>query len=1412
MIIDLFPENSEKRAISYLEKVHKYQLSTIKIGFSEKKLDAIRSNYKIYSNFLQNIHYFTHNNFEIELLVDVVEGKGLEILSKLGKTEAEIVFLQFISLYLLKNKFNIKFLNFRKFYIDEKNFVKFKLDFDYREDKDDLSELTEIFRNSFRFKNINKSEIIEVFRSLVPIYRFDKNEAWFYIYDDFASSIIDSYPISILKGNENISIKVDVKDPVKKKFIKNNLFNNFLDKSSLLINIDSNVDNIFLYISRIFLKKETKKSTDFEKVFSNIGNFLKESTFTSIIFVIDTQLNNKDREFLRFLFKGSGISKLYFIFFEDGFQGVYDLVLTENGKNYLKDILTTGKRQSLKKMLQIEKNIIKTVYSFPLTIFELNKYLPLSEKINIDNLINNGNLEKKGGRLFPLISPKSLIPTKYEEIFILKELSVIFGYPEINLKLSLLNFDPSMVSKILDKMFRTDLQGRGDRFPFHFISGLLYRNIRYFKNEDGIVKKLILILLKEMDLKSAKDMIKNYGYFDDPFFELKLCEISFIEMDYKETEKIITKLQKSWPEELRDEIFLYTFLLKNAIGDYKKAFSIYNKIKNTFNKRLADIKYSRKILDCGEVGKAESILAGSSEFFIKQGSMGNALRVAENKSEIEWLKGEKKAALKIRKNIYLQSEIRGYKVLAGQFSLGLGKFFLLEEDYIAAEFWLQKSIEIFKKENIRYGVKSARLNYSKINLVKGNWREAEKDLRTAGKLDGDTEKIPEPGNYFFYRSILEFFRHNYSLAEKFAIKSILIFERGKNLYGTKRSKLLKLLISLSSVSEDNSQLNSCLKMLEDYEPGNPVHAVFKVFFKKSAGDRKKKEIEELINKMDPDFLKFLILEFFTRVFKDRGFLNKLKDLSSRLSDGKRNYFFYQYYFIYFSYFFKFDEKLKNEKELFFDTFYFFSDNNRKPDGKFENVKKTFDEKSFEIDVFKNAELVGKYIKWRIPEDIFKSFYEELNLIDKAEMIRLIIYDKGKKIFNFKTSTQFNGLLNEIMEKSMTMAEESEFIPDDIKTLFKSEERAFYYYKTTRTYLWKISGEIFGILLIAYLENQDHKKNTEKKIRQLFKNFAPLMANYINIDYKIDKKLGNIIGEAPSLKDMKKKILKVGKVDFSLLINGKSGTGKELVAKAVHLIGKRSEGPFVPVNSPSIPGNLLESELFGYMKGAFTDAKEDKAGLIEAANGGTLFLDEIGELPVELQAKLLRVLQENELKRIGENTYRKIDMRLICATNRNLKEMIENGTFREDLYYRIQDLVIDVPSLRERVEDIPLLARYFLNKYGFSFNRDEEFESMVEDFKNREWPGNIRELESNIKRIITYYPDKSGKTEAGEDPEYRLINARDNFERMFILKVLKKNNWNKTKSAIELGISRPYLFTLLKKYNLDKTKESRSSLE
>jgi DNA-binding NtrC family response regulator len=339
------------------------------------------------------------------------------------------------------------------------------------------------------------------------------------------------------------------------------------------------------------------------------------------------------------------------------------------------------------------------------------------------------------------------------------------------------------------------------------------------------------------------------------------------------------------------------------------------------------------------------------------------------------------------------------------------------------------------------------------------------------------------------------------------------------------------------------------------------------------------------------------------------------------------------------------------------------------------------------------------------------------------------------------------------------------------------------------------------------------------------NFQSLKEENSRLKKELQKKyrFNNIVGTSKAMRKVFDLIEKVADTDGTVLISGASGTGKELIATAIHYNSSRGDKPMVVINCGAIPEELLESELFGHEKGAFTGAYKNRTGRFEMANGGTFFLDEIGEMSPSLQVKLLRVLQEQKFEKVGGTKTIHVDVRIIAATNKNLTISINKGKFREDLYYRLNVIPIKVPSLKQRKSDIPLLIDYFMKKFqaekqnlitGFS---NEALEDMMEF----DWPGNVRELENVIKRLTILCDDdivqvsdlpehiqrKSRPIESDDedviDKDLNLNDAVKDYEKRLILEALEKSNWVKTKAAKLLNINRTTLVEKIKKQNLDE---------
>lgn len=350
-------------------------------------------------------------------------------------------------------------------------------------------------------------------------------------------------------------------------------------------------------------------------------------------------------------------------------------------------------------------------------------------------------------------------------------------------------------------------------------------------------------------------------------------------------------------------------------------------------------------------------------------------------------------------------------------------------------------------------------------------------------------------------------------------------------------------------------------------------------------------------------------------------------------------------------------------------------------------------------------------------------------------------------------------------------------------------------------------ELIEMVVEEIIVSQKRVSDEAEKVGELSKE--------LGVRYGFDR----MIGKSAPMQDLYRLLDRVCDSDATVLINGENGTGKELIARALHYNSRRKDKKFVVVNCGAFNENLLESELFGHMKGAFTGAIKDKKGLFEEADGGTLFLDEIGETSMSMQVKMLRMLQEGTFTPVGSTVTKRANVRVLAATNRELQRMVKEGGFREDLYYRLKVINLTVPPLRERKEDIPVLTEHFLNKFAKESGMKKEMDKQtLERLINHDWPGNVRELENEVERLCVlaggeglitsdllsqHILDNAKNKYPGYRVNGRLKDALEDLEKQMILEGLERTRWNKSRLAKELGISRAGLIMKVEKYGLDK---------
>ncbi|MDR0321071.1 MAG: sigma 54-interacting transcriptional regulator [Treponema sp.] len=475
--------------------------------------------------------------------------------------------------------------------------------------------------------------------------------------------------------------------------------------------------------------------------------------------------------------------------------------------------------------------------------------------------------------------------------------------------------------------------------------------------------------------------------------------------------------------------------------------------------------------------------------------------------------------------------------------------------------------------------------------------------------------------------------------------------------------------------------------------------------------------------------------------------------------------------------------------------------------------------------------------------LLSQIMESATRLSGAEASSLLLMDKEKNELYFEVALGSKG--KEVQKYTVKMGEgiagwvaanNKSLIVNDVENdkrhLSVIGEQINYKAKTIIAVPMRVKDDCIGVLEVINKKGENGFSQEDIEWLEIFANQAALAivnAKSIEDAHSEIKQLQEqiqsdqyhtIITKSPAIMEKMEIVDRVAKTDSSVLLFGESGVGKELFAEQIHLRSNRSKAPFIRINCAALPEGLLESELFGHVKGAFTSAIATRRGRFEMADRGTIFLDEIGDLPLSLQAKILRVIQERKFEKVGSDVTVTVNVRIIAATNKDLEEQVQNRKFRQDLYYRLNVLPIYIPPLRERPEDIPELARFFLK--NFMKENNKQFDGFSRDAQDAlfsySWPGNVRELQNCVERACVIGKGKwiekedlflkTGQIDSGETEitERNLKKALFDFKSGFIRKVLEENNWNQTGTAKALVIQRTYLSRLIKELKITNPKE------
>jgi transcriptional regulator with AAA-type ATPase domain/tetratricopeptide (TPR) repeat protein len=1347
----------------------------------------------VLSNHVQNLVYYDHDPFEIHAWTEPLPEASPKTVDVLNPMEAKRIFLQAMAVAETADDLGIDFIDFSNPRVSLDRNVRFPLCLT-RPRSPAVPQLRETFNQIPSFKNIGGDLTHPIFRRETAHYRFNEKESYFFKFDTFASHLLNSYSLTGIENEATIKIKIAAKHDRQKIALRNNLYHILHADDVPIVRIDLSETAIDRFFQEaLFPKGGGKKKIG--EILQEFGLFQKQSIYRKVILWIENLEAVENIDFLKILLNSHEISDFILIAISQDERFDFDLEFREDPPNLMKKFLAfEASPPGGWSREEIEVLNSFRIADTPLILESISQVFPKRLLPYMDPLIEKKCLYVDSRQRTVTLSPSSpeFGITRNERIRLLKSLAEKAGLASARICLCI---ETGKTSDLEDFLVQYAKQAHRELHVQPVID-VLADHINFLKNHEPLLERCIEILLKVQAIQTAKEWLQKYLPASSVFRCLKLAHVHKLEKNYQQMKACLDEISRP-PVPLQDEFHHLKFYYSEKFSDRKNADRHLAKITDDFFRHLSLTYLCDRYIYRGDFSRAERILQEAERYFSEQAFAKEEIEVQSQMGKMLREKGKFQKAEQLYKNIFIRSEVKNFHLLSAYISVDLGNLYLEHDDDLQAENWYHKAIKLFAGEGNSDGDMLVKSNLAEIYIRKGDWKEAETLLKKV--LDHDREKghIASTAIDFFNLAHLEFLRQNLTESLKMCEKSLSLFTHSGNTKGVLENIFLRNKIFFirgdaadfpepfhKSFNRDQKCLHAILTQSNGPDPREVI----------------RRRVREAMEKMVSKKMKFETLVLVTQKLQCPDFLDSLRTISIGLASASRNYFYHEYFYAYFSIMGDASGLGEEIKETFRDTFDFFSLNKRKMGASITRLKAQLEENDSRSDLFENARRVDHFHRWKIPDDFFRSLIGEINRDSKIKLIKMTVYETQKKIFHFSSAPQFQELGDEMIEYANHTKQDLHLPLPELQSRFRSRERIFYPYQLTQVIFWKMGKRLHSFLLLAFPDHRYLHVDFFQRNRETFNTFAALFQKFYEVNFQIGSKLDFIVGQSPPIQKLKATIAKVAKVDFSLLITGESGSGKELVAKAVHLLSPRAGKPFVPVNSAAIPEQLLEAELFGYRKGAFTGAAENRIGLIESADQGTLFLDEIADLPLNLQAKLLRVLQESEIRRLGENKTIPVNVRLITATNKNLRELIRSNRFREDLYYRLQDITVSVPPLRERSEDIPVLARYFLAKYGCAQDDGGRIEAVIEQFRNDRFTGNVRELESRIKSLITFDFDFGADVAAGYTPS-GLREAKGSFEKIFIHKTLEETSWNRNQTARKLGISRMSLFNLIKKYGL-----------
>lgn len=1198
--------------------------------------------------------------------------------------------------------------------------------------------------------------------------------------DDLASHRLLAPPAGLGRG-ARAKIRIHTRFSWQEEVVCDSLFHNLTDAEILLLHADLGAMPLGRRLASVCRSPETDDPAALAR---DLRRFLRSSVFHGIVLLVRGAAGREDARLLRLLLEAEELTGLTAVLFGGVLACECDLEFNEDPANALAatPARAAGEGGGLAELGDGERELLVSLAAIGVPVPERAVRLLIPEGRAEDPLAGlrrRGLLRESRGPegLTARLPDGSAAPPSGRELEALARIAGRCDWPYARLRCLLAEERPGELAAYL-RLLARDHPGKIVPGPFADLLGV--RLARSGPNDEALAPG-IEILIQGGCLEQAARLLDGVAVPLPPWARLKKAHLALCRRQYRELGRLLGGLPRP-DEEWRDEWLYLNFMRQEKQARSARAAGYAGRIVSSYYRGLALVQQSDRAIYSHEFAAARGQLQEALACLAAAGGTRAVTAARSQQAKLLREEGRFAEAEALYKAIYVESGEEGPQPCAAAAAVDLGNLYLETDDDFQAECWYRKAERLYARAGDADGRMLVNANLANVLLAKGDWLQADRLLEESLAWDEERNLPAASGVDLLNRAGLEVLRLRDERALQLVERAEAAFRAARNRKGLGECAFLRV--------RAGGDPGACRTGL-----GDGQRAVLALLRDGGGGTDLLRRLQAIGSRR----LRFEALRLLLRKHRRRDWLEVFRELAWELSPQEKNYYYYEYFYNFFD--LAPDSEAMAQREDFLAMFDFFARNRRLVPARLEGLRQRCAAGALEAGRFDEAHLVEQRRHWRRPDDFFRGLFREMARSIPVDWLALTVHDQGRELFRFASSDSFRELGGEMLRRALDEPLDQDHDLAEVRRLYRSPERLFYPFAATRLLRWPLADGILACLALGSRDGALRFQDVRERCRETFRFFALLFRDFLENEHRVGDKLDFIVGASEAVRVLKRQIARVARVDFSLLIAGESGSGKELVARAVHQLSPRAQRPFVSLNAAAIPDTLLEAELFGFRKGAFSGAHENRVGLLEAANGGTLFLDEIADLPLGLQAKLLRALQEREIRRLGENRPLRIDVRVVSASNRDLEDLVRGKLFRADFLYRLQDLVIRVPPLRERRDDIPLLVGHFLRKYGQPGLDVSRLEGLASRFRGDEFPGNIRELESRVKNLITFAPGfELGP--APERPPFSWRSARAEFERGLLLRVLEEQQGRRNRAAERLGISRMALFNLLKKHGIE----------